>query len=256
MYKLFIPAAILFSTVMLITACDKNEIKYGEFDVISPDKALLKINFVSSYQSNPTVYLALDGNRVSNPITSRTPFPGGGYNTGGGSTADYMVVNPGAHKFSVVIPQKGANIGVDSIKLFETDITVEGGKYQTLHITDTTANTKSVMLSDNNARPDSGYIRYKFVNLIPNAGPVDLYYDATIVAPNVDYLKSAEFTMPLPAATKNWTLRPAGSTTLTIGTPYSNGSTITNRRVYTIFALGYKDMTDTRKPYISFLLNL
>lgn len=262
MQKIFIAVAFI-STLLIAGGCDKNEIKYGEFDLVTPEQALLKVNFVSSYFSNPQINISLDGNRLSNPITSRTPFPGGGLNTGGGSTADYLALAPGSHTIKIAVPQKGT--GIDSLKLFEAPITIEAGKAQTLHITDTGANTSMVMFTDDRTRPDSGSIRYRFVNLMPNEPALDLYFGTTKVAENIQFKEGKEFTMNQPAASATWYIRPAGadpaSKELAL---YASTSSIGNRRVYTVFALGYKEVvppppapnTDPRRPYLSFLYNL
>src|SRR5215212_2388249 len=112
-YKLF------FAALLFCAGCKKNEIKYGEFNNVTPDQALLKINFVSGYAANPAVQFVINNERVSNLITSRTPYPGGGYNTGGGSTPDYLALTPGNKEFKISIPKKGTN--TDSIVLFTTN---------------------------------------------------------------------------------------------------------------------------------------
>jgi hypothetical protein len=250
-------AVALFSTMLIVGGCEKNEIKYGEFDVVTPEQALVKVNFVSSYITNPQINISIDGNRVSNPITSRTPFPGGGLNTGGGSTADYMALTPGAHTIKIAVPQKGT--GVDSLKLYEAPITIEGGKAQTIHITDTAASTQMVMFTDDRTRPDSGIIRYRFVHLMPNVPALDLYFGTTKVAENVQYKEGKEFTMSVPPASVAWAVRPAGAAPASTAlASYPNASTITNRRVYTVFAVGYSGLVspDPRRPFLSFLYNL
>jgi hypothetical protein len=262
MQKLTIAVAMIFTILVVGPGCEKNEIKYGEFEVVDANDALLKINFVSSYFTNPQINISMDGARISNPITARTPFPGGGYNTGGGSTADYLALAPGNHTLKIAVPFKGT--GNDSLKLYETSITIEGGKAQTLHITDTSATTTNVLFTDDRTRPDSGKINYRFVNLMPNEPALDLYYGTNLVASNVAYKEGKEFTMDQPATSVAWTVRAAGSGTAgaTIAT-YSSASTITNRRAYTVFALGYKEVVlpapapaDPRRPFLSFLLNL
>jgi hypothetical protein len=256
MQKIFIAVA-LFSTMLIAGGCEKNEIKYGEFDLVTPEQALLKVNFVSSYFTNPQINISLDGNRLSNPITSRTPFPGGGLNTGGGSTADYLALTPGAHTIKIAVPQKGTD--VDSLKLFEAPITIEAGKAQTLHITDTGANTQMVMFTDDRTRPDSGVVRYRFVNLMPNVPAVDLYFGATKVAENVQYKEGKEFTMNVPATSAAWAVRAAGAAPASTAiASYTSASTYANRRVFTVFALGYSGIAspDARRPFLSFLYNL
>jgi hypothetical protein len=254
--RIFLPTFLIFLTLL---SCKKNEIKYGDFDVVTPDQALLKVNYVSGYSFNPGVVFKLNNENVSNPITFRTPFPGGGFNTGGGSTADYLALSPGNKEFGVMLPKKGTSI--DSVSLFKTNISIEAGKNYTIHITDTGANMKSVLLADNVTKPDTGKAHYKFVNLMPNVPAVDLYYGTTVVAANIQYLKaSSEFVLPttnVPALA--WTIREAGTpVSSTALATYTSANTISPQRVYTVFALGYKGLasaTDVRRPYVSFLLN-
>lgn len=261
MKTLSITIAACSALLVLAAGCDKNEIKYGDFERVSADQALLKFNLATPYRSNPGMYIGIDGKRVSNPITSRTPFPGGGFNTGGGSTADYLALTPGKHTVSIVIPKKApGETGVDSIPLFQTEITIEAGKNQSLHIADTGANTTAFLLTDDATKADSGFIKYNFVNLMPNEPALDLYYDSTnLVAANVPYKGNKTFTMPLPATSLPWIIRPAGApaTKATIIASYASASTLTNRRSYTVFASGYAGLIspDTRRPYVSFFLN-
>jgi hypothetical protein len=241
--------------IVLLFGCTKNEIKYGEFELVDNTQSFLKINFASAYNANPSVQLTINGTRVSNLITARTPFPGGGYNTGGGSTPDYLAVKPGSLSFKVSIPQKNTNI--DSVVLFTKDINVSAGDYNTLHITDTAANTQSVLTPDSRVSPDSGFAKFRVINLMPNVSAIDLYYGTTVVASNIAYKAMSDyFTVAVPATALTWAIRPAGaaSTTTALAT-YSSASTTTNGRSYTAFAMGYSGQTSTsRKPYISFFL--
>lgn len=246
---------ILFAAAFVMTGCEKNEINYGVTEPVA-DKALLKFNYVSSYAVNRAVQLSINGERVSNLITSRTPFPGGGYNTGGGSSPDYLTVNPGTLDIKISIPKVGTN--EDSVVYYTNTITVEANKNYTAHITDTAANTKTFLATDDFSLPDSGYVKYKFVNLMPNVPAVDLYYGTTKVASDIAYLTASEyFTMAVPTSSLTWSIRAAGAApTSTALASYASASTTLNRRVYTAFALGYSGSTDAaRKPYISFLLN-
>lgn len=240
------------SVVLVIQfGCNKNEIKYGDFDLISNNNANLKVNFTSAYASNPDIQFKIDGKRVSNAIKTRTPFPGGGYNTGGGSTPDYLAVKTGSIAFTASVPQKGTEI--DSILLFSTNLDLTGGSFSTLNISDTGASTSSLLVTDDRVSPDSGFVKYRFVNLMPNVPSIDLYNGTTLVASGIAYKSASNyFTLQLPASSA-WSIRAAGSST-NLAT-YSSASTITNARSYTAFAQGYAGSTDaTRKPYISFFL--
>src|SRR5688572_25810702 len=108
MKKYIINTAYLFSPLVLFAGCDKNEINYGDTVEVT-DKALLKFNYASAYQANPSVHISINGQRVSNLIQHRTPFPGGGFNTLGSSQPDYLSVDPGTMEVSIVIPKRNTN---------------------------------------------------------------------------------------------------------------------------------------------------
>jgi len=256
--KIISLAAVLIITVI---ACDKNEINYGEFDKLTDNQSLIKFNFNAAYRANPSYQIKINGSRVSQLITARYPFPGGGYNTGGDSRPDFLAVNPGNVEVSFTIPKKGTNI--DSVELFKTTVAAVAGKKYTLHVSDTTggtATTKSLLLEDDFIVPDTGFCKFKFVHLMPNVGAVDLYNGSTVVATNISYLTaSSYFSIPtgIPTSTV-WTLRAAGSLpTSTAIVTYTSASTILNQRIYTIFGTGYSGIagtTDVRRLFLSFFL--
>ncbi len=243
---------------LILASCEKETELNAPAEMVGADKALLKINYVSAYAKNPSVHLKLNDVRVSNVITSRTPFPGGGYNTGGGSANDYLAVNPGNINVKVAIPNAGKN--TDSVELFSTAVNLLQGKNYTAHITDTGANTQVVLVEDILTRPDTGQARFKFIHLMPDVPALDLYYGSTKVASNIPYLGvSPYFDMPVPSANAAWTIRPAGApfSDPALAT-YTSGNTTLSTRVYTAFATGYGSQTgstNTRRPFISFMLN-
>lgn len=243
---------LLASSVLFVAGCKKSDDYKAEFDRIGPTQSLLKINYASAYVLNPAVQLNIDDTRVSGLITGRTPFPGGGYNTNGSSFPDYLSLAPGTRKLSVVIPKKGTS--VDSIVLFSTQLELIAGVNQSVHIMDTLTKTKALLVTDNISLPTAFKARYRFVNLIPNSDALDLYYGPMKVAAAVPYnTPGAVFEMPA-AIPDTFRIREAGSNTVLA--LYTSGSVISNQRVYTAFAMGYKGSTSaTLKPYISFALN-
>ncbi|WP_443937356.1 DUF4397 domain-containing protein [Pedobacter sp. MW01-1-1] len=258
--KIFYSISILSVLIILgLASCTKNEINYGEYTKITGDEALLKVNYNIALTANPGVQIKVNGTRVSTLITSRYPYPGGGYNTGGDSRPDYLTISPGNNTVSIVIPKKGTNI--DSLELYKTSIVTEAGKNYTLHVTDTTSttsSTKSLLVTDDFALPDSGFVKYRFVHLMPNVGALDLYNGTTLVAKNLSYLSASDYFI-LPTGTPTgtaWSIRLTGTApTSTAIATYTSASTITNRRSYTVFATGYAGRTDAvRKPYLSFFL--
>jgi hypothetical protein len=250
--------------VVAIIGCTKNVIEYGEAGKIPADQTRLKINYVSMYANNRTVYFKINDKRVSNVLTARTPFPGGGYNTGGSSAPDFLAIAPGTVKLSVVLPRKIDN-GTDSIELYSTTLQVAAGKSYVAHITDTAATTQTFLTEENIARPDTSTARYRFVNLMPNVASVDLYHGIsatdhtrdTLIAGNVSYLSITNEIKLKSVQSRTWKIRAAGTalTTATILASYTSASTFLNQRAYTIFASGYRGKTTTvQRPYVAFFL--
>lgn len=249
--------AIGSSVLLLLAAgCKKEAERIADFELQPNTQAFLKINVVSVYRANPSFQLKVNDTRVSNLITARTPFPGGGFNTNGDNRPDYLSITPGNTKVAATIPNRNTNN--DSMVLYTTNLNLEAGKYYTAHITDTAANTKVVLLEDDIAMPERGTSRYKFVHLMPNVPFIDLYHGTLLVANRVPYLGNVVFTRPTAGASTAWSIRESGtSPTSTALATYSSANTIIDQRGYTIFTLGYKGVTstDARRPFVSFLLN-
>lgn len=250
--------SILLYSALLLAGCDKETDWRAESQTVPAGRSLLKINYASAYAANPSVILSINDARVSNPITARTPFPGGGYNTGGGSQGDYLMVPAGGNKLAITIPNKSFH--ADSVVLFTTSMNLAADKFYSAHIADTGSKTKILVTEDDLTQPDTGQVRFRFINLIPNVTAIDLYYGTTLVAGNVPYLSSSPyFTMRVPATRSDWIIRETGTgatgTILASYTAANNANTTINQRVYTAFAMGYKGQTTTaRRPYISFYL--
>lgn len=250
--------------VVLFAGCKKNEFSLKDTTLVE-NKAGLKINYMSAYKiAYPTQY-KVDGARVSSLITYATPFPGGGLNTGGGSSADYLTVDPGSRKISVSLPVSGTN--TDSVELASATISVDQNKFYSLYFADTASNTKSYLSEDDTNRPDSGFVRYKFINLIPDVpAGFDLYFGtgststtSVKVAGPIGFLAASNyFTIPINTGS-TWSIRPAGApATVTARSVYTSGSSVTNQRVFTVISRGYTSITsssDIRRPLISFIYN-
>ena len=251
-------------TVLIFSSCEKNKFSLKETNFID-GKAQLKVNFVSSYRNNPAVQLKIDDVRVSNNYTYFTPFPGGDLNTGGGNYADYLSVDPGSHTVQISIPNAGTNN--DSLVLATATVDLTTDKTYSLYFADTAANTIAKLLEDDLSSPDSGYIKFRFINLMPDlpAG-LDLYYGtgftsttSTKVAGPILYQGVSDyFTVALNTGS-SWSIRPAGAlpTTTAIAT-YASASTVVNQRVFTITSRGYNSITSTTDPrrrLFSFIYN-
>ncbi len=247
--------SFIAATVLLAVSCKKDIDYKTDSSFVEPSTALLKINYLSAYTTNPSVQLAINGERVSGLIAGRTPFPGGGFNTNGSSFPDYLAVKPGANVLKISIPKRLTN--VDSIVLFTGNLSLEATKNYTAHITDTFAKTKMLVIEDSMWAAPRGQSKYRFLNMMPNVPFIDLYFGTTKVAGAIPYLgSSAYFYIPVPATSLTWSIRETGtSATSTALATYLSGNTSTSQRVYSVFALGYKGSTAANtRPFVSFLL--
>lgn len=267
MKKISITLICTLAVALTIIGCGKVVLDYGAVEKLTPSQSLIKINYVSAYANNRSVILKINGDRVSNLITARTPFPGGGYNTGGVNNSNLLIINSGTVTVSVIQPHKIDN-GLDSVVLYSTNFQADAGKNYNIHITDTAATTKSAVTEQDISLPDSSVVRYKFINLMPNVPAIDLYFGAasataadqstdSLVVGNAAYLQmSNSFTLKA-GVSKTWKIRAAGAakTAATVLASYTSTAVVANQRVFTAFACGYAGKTTTvQKPYISFFL--
>jgi hypothetical protein len=260
-----------FLAVALVYACQKESgitnQPYSAYDITST-QGQLKINLGFEYTINlSTMLLKINDSVVSNPIATRTPFPGGGYNTNGSNFALYLGVKQGDNKVSVVVPKFGTII--DSIVLFSKTITIPDNAPYTLHIADTMVsptvnNTQSVLVKNIINDMDTGWCRFKFVNMIPNLPSVDLYLNGVKIKSAIPYMTATDtfsvrtgvFQPGYTGATTTWAVRPAGAlVTSTATASYASANGLQSQKVMTIFSMGYSGMTGARLPYVSFTLD-
>ena len=259
MKKRILKYTFFVSAAFLLFACTKNSgvtnqayTAYG----ITSTQGQLKINLAFAYTiSNATMLIKINGNVVSNALATRTPFPGGGYNTNGSNYALYLNVPIGSNAVSVVIPKLGTN--TDSVVLFNSTVTIPDNAPYTLHIADTATTTQSLLVKNYIDNLPTDYCRYRFVNLIPNMPNVDLYKDGVLMQAGIAYMASSgTFEIPYTTGTPSWTIRPNGAavTTAAVAT-YASTNTLQKNTVLTVFAMGYNGATGTRLPYLSFILD-
>jgi hypothetical protein len=242
---------LLLATCAFLVSCEKNELHTSALHPVGENESRVKVVNLSFYQKNPGYQISLNGERVSNLLSSTgtspnpTPFPGGGLATGGGNAPDYMLVPAQQNTIKLVIPKRNTNI--DSAEMATSSFTYESGKKYTLYFTDTAANTQAILVVDSLQRPDSGFTRYKFVNMMPDQPSLDLYINSTKVASAVPYKgASAAFNVPTNTTPLTWAVRVAGGTT-NLFTQTIAGS-IPNQRVLTIMARGYNSITTSTDP--------
>lgn len=249
-------SGIFLLAVTLFVGCRKtNDTNvYSEYDIVDEaSKALIKINYNVAFYNNPGVQVKLNGVRVSGSnISTRFPWPGGGLNTQGGNTGDYLPTDPGSLNIAITIPKRGTSI--DSLEIYKTTVQTVAGKRYTLHVADTTVR-KGLLVDEDASVPDSGFVKYRFVNLMPNVPSMDLYIGAVKVASAIPFMGISDaFTLTPSQANISavWAIRVAGGTTNI--TTYTGASTsFLNRRVYTVFANGWNGQptTDVRRPWVS-----
>lgn len=256
--KIFLKISMSLLAVVLFIGCEKNKDNvFSEYDLVDQStNAFIKVNYNVAFFKNPGVQLKINGTRVSGLLNTRYPFPGGGFNTLGGSTGDYFPVAPGNAEISLSIPKRGTLL--DSVEIYKTTVQLAVSKRYSLHVADSLVR-KSLLVDEDVSLPDSGFFRMRFVNLMANVPSIDLYNGSVLVAAGVPFMGiSDSFTLPSGLPTSNvWNIRAGGSLpTSTVIATYTSASTILQRRVYTAFANGYTGFptsgTDPRKPYISF----
>lgn len=271
MKKLILKYCLPLSAAFFLYACTKSNgitnQPYSSYG-IAATQGQLKINYASAYLANPSVLLKVNGLVVSNLITGRTPFPGGGYNTNGSNYALYLSVPQGSNTVSVVRPKVGTS--TDSVVLYTTTITIPDNSPYTLHITDTlvdgtTNNTKSVLTKNSINTVDTGFCRFRFVNLLPNVSALDLYLNGILIKSNISYLQATDtFSVRTgvnapgytSAASPTWAIRPAGAlATSTALASYVSINALQSTMVMSIFSMGYSGLTGTRLPYVCFTLD-
>ena len=249
---------ICIAGTLLFFACKKNELYITKPAPVTDGEAQVKVINLSAYQKNPLYHLKINDVRVSNILggtTNPTPFPGGGLNTGGLSTADYLSIKAGSNTFTVATPFVGTSN--DSTVIATGTATLEGNKRYSVFFTDTLTKTNFIVVEDTLSRPDSGYAKFQFVNLMPNLTALDLYIGTVKIpeASNIPFKGvSKPFLLPTNNASTTWAIRTAGGTANL--TTYASASTLGNQRAYTVFARGYSTVTaatDIRRQAISFI---
>jgi hypothetical protein len=260
MKKQILKYSFLVTAFFLLFACKKESgvtnQAYNAYGVSSM-QGQLKINLAFAYTINyNTMLIKINGNVVSNALATRTPFPGGGYNTNGSNYALYLNVPIGSNAVSVVIPKVGTN--ADSVVLYNTTVNIPDNAPYTLHIADTASNTRSLLVKNYIDNLPTDYCRYRFVNLIPNMPNVDLYKDGVLMQAGIAYMASSgTFEIPYTTGTPSWTIRANGAaaTSAAVAT-YASTNTLQRNVVLTVFAMGYNGQTTgTRIPYLSFTLD-
>lgn len=262
---------LLIATILIgFSACKKN--KLAQKEETSPDaQAYVKIGYFSQY-STPTnvgVQMKVDNQRLSTLFTSPTPYPGGGFNTGGSSFADYLAVSSGSKNLIISVPGTGTN--TDSVVRFNGNVNLTANIRQTVMLTDTGANTQATVISDDVTPPVTAgnFAKAKFFNGIPGSN-IDLYIRTPtgVLAPvkNIAYKGVSDyFDFSAGVGSDTLDIVLAGATYTSATSPtlaryiWASGNII-QTRVYTLLSSGYSNIsasatTDNRRPRVSVVLN-
>jgi hypothetical protein len=168
----------------------------------------------------------------------------------------------------VIVPKKGTE--TDSIVYYSGTVSIPDNAPYTLHLTDTLGNptngkTQQVLVKNVINNMDTGFCRFKFVNLIPNLPAADLYLNGVLIKANIPYLVATDtFSVRtgvwapgyVAGGTATWAVRPAGAlATSTATASYASSSALQSQMVLTIFSMGYTGATTTRLPFLAFTLD-
>ena len=249
---------LIFASFIIFVSCKKNTFKVTE-RVPSEGSAQVKIAFFSAYTVTPTAIFYVNDKAVSNTLIAPISFPGGGLNMNGSLNGDYLFVTPGATKIQGFRPVFGT--GNIMSKLFEFNETFIANTFYTYFVTDTAANTTGFAIEDKRSKPDSGFVRFKFVNAMPNVPSIDLYKgsnntNATLFKGAIAYKGVSEnFDLNIPVS-DSFFIRPAGA--LPTSAPMARRAftaSLFNQRVYTLLARGYNNGIGNLLPNLSVIVN-
>lgn len=254
-FNILFPGSLLL--LLSIIGCEKNTYQVTE-RTVNDGAAQVKLGYFSAYTVTPNTILYVNDAPVSNTLAAPISFPGGGFNMGGLSNGDYLFIKPGSTKISGFRPIQGT--GNIMTKLFEFTQEFNGNTNYTFYITDTASSTAGFALEDTKVKPDSGFARCKFVNIMPNLPAVDLYKGpnlagAVLLQGNISYkAASPSFDITLPLI-DSFYIRPAGAATTT--PPIARRLfSFANQRIYTMLARGYNGSTSTNlAPNLSVIVN-
>ncbi|MFD2554383.1 DUF4397 domain-containing protein [Sphingobacterium tabacisoli] len=266
---------VLFSLIFA-SACKPGVEDYGDLKPLDETKAVVKVIIGSAYPGNPRMYVKANGKRITPKILMRQPYPGGGFGTNGAATNEFILLDAGSTEFELALPQKVDN-GEDSIVFHRARFDLEkGGKY-TLLFSDTLSATKATIIKENLTVPDSGTFRYQIINMIPNVESVDLYIGKwasgttavnhssemdTLIMSNIKYMEVSEPFVIRSGFKRTFKIRPHQAPVIesNVLARYSSSATSSSnyfeyldRKVLTIFTMGYAGMTTSdQMPYLSF----
>lgn len=253
-YIIFLAVA----STLLAVACKKNTFSTTERSVVE-GKTFVKFGLFSMYPTSTALTIFGNNMRITAAIASPYGYPGGGFNTGGSSYADYLALNPGNLQLGIksIFPNSDYILR----NLLDTSYSFELDKKYTLLVADTGIKTTSILLRDDFPTVDSGYAYFRLVNLIPNSDSLDFYKNDSLIFPRIGY-KQAQLIKLRASVVDTFTFRPKGAPggpAVATGTPpYYRLATNTNQRIYTLVSRGFIGNTgasNPQTPAVSVIIN-
>jgi hypothetical protein len=246
--KLFMVAFAL--TAAMLASCKKEVEGYvGEY----PDKA--KVVFINAAPNNATVaadaqreiaiYPYYNGINYNNfPI--KYPFTNG-----------YKVFDPGTLTVRFDTARSQANNPPGPQATVGTyNLTVEANSYYSLYAVGSPRNVDTFFVKDNIDFPTAGKTKIMFLNLSPDAGPIDIVNSTTgqVLASNITYKQRRGYVEVEPSNAFNMQINVAGASTRL--NPNRPAMVISANSVYTVWATGFRTMPSPGNTPGNYVLQL
>lgn len=249
-HSLSIACACLFA----MTGCEKNDLRTSE-TFLPTEKAFMKFALFSP--GTPSVMIKVNDVKINGANTSGSA----GVYPVTFTAPDYCVIDPvGSLKLSLA----NSGTGNDSVVIFTGNLALEAQKQYSGVLTDTGRSRTFFTIEDRVplTGTDSGFVSFRVINAMPNAGPinvirVDSASAAVVVRDTIvrglAYKAASDF-IRLPIASANAFLR--FRTTTTTGINLATGTTppaasTWNRRALTMYATGFLGGTLTLAPSLT-----
>jgi hypothetical protein len=216
--------ALLFSSMMLVSSCTKDE----------PETPQARVLVTHASPDAPGVDLLVDNTKVNSAPLN---FPS---NTG------YLSVNSGIRNIKV-------NVAGTTTSVINADITFEKDKNYSIFAVDAVSKISAIALEDDLTAPAAGKAHVRFVHLSPDAPAVDIAVASSgaVVFPNTAFKQATGFT-PLNAGTYNLDVRVAGTSTVALVLP---AITLEAGKIYTVFAKGFLAGTGAQQLGAEIIVN-
>ena len=163
-----------------------------------------------------------------------------------GTYLDYDFLNSGKQEFSVS-PKGSMEVSARST------FTLKPQTYYSIYIADSASKPAFLLTEDDLSAPPAGKAKIRFVNLGPDAGPLDLSVSGkdSLLFSKTDYRTSTEFKLIDTTAALKMQITETGNANVLSSTTIK----IEKNRVYTLRATGLKTATDSTKLGLSLITN-